>query len=377
MQSSFVFKDCLSDNIYQKRKRVSLIVSHFCDTKCSFCYIKAKGERYMSLDIAKRIVVGALESAIQEVDFNLIGAEPLNCFGMIKQLCEWTWSQNWSVPYVFHVSTNGILLDKEMKEWFSKNKKRIILRLSYSGRSVLSKHNSEVKLPDFNFFVNNWGDIPIRYAICEANVKFLSFDIVELSQLGAKVELGYTYGEAPWKRQSYETFYRQLLDISNKIKDNKIKCNIDFVSLDIGKLFLPEQEAITSYCGMYDNYRVFDYDGKRYVCPFFSPFILSKSKFLCCEEDFINGKCDRELCNECEIKCICPKCPGLSYCFSDSPFHKDVNACILLHYQVLANFSILEGTVKRQESLSPKDIENIKIIKSKKIKLLEVIKHVN
>lgn len=331
----------------------------------------------MSLDLAKRIVNGVLESATQEVDFNLIGAEPLYCFDMIKQLCEWTWSQNWKVPFKFHISTNGVLLNENMKGWFSKNKDKIILRLSYSGRSVFSKSNPEVKLPDFNFFVINWGDYPIKYAICETNVKFLAFDLAELSQWGAKIELGYTYGEAPWKRQSYETFYRQLIDVSNKIKNNKIKCNIDFVNLDIRKLFLPEQEAITSYCGMYDNYRVFDYDGNKYVCPFFSLFILSKSKFLCCEEDYVNGKCDRELCDECELKCICPKCPGLSYCFSDSPFHKDVNVCMLLHYQVLANFSILEGEVKKKVVLSSKDIESLKIIKSKKFKLLEVIKHVN
>jgi uncharacterized protein len=101
------------------RKTIMLMITYQCNLDCVYCYEKGKrSNRSMDIEVAKKIIEQAFienESICEEIEFDFMGGEPLLEFEKIKKIAEWMWNRNWSKPYILYATTNGTLLNDEMK----------------------------------------------------------------------------------------------------------------------------------------------------------------------------------------------------------------------------------------------------------------------
>jgi len=113
------------------RKTILLMLTYACNLNCVYCYEKDKRTgKTMAFKTARKVIQEAfIENATvcEEIEIDFMGGEPLLEFDRIKEISEWMWSQNWSKPYILYATTNGTLLNEEMKKWFSEHKERIVL----------------------------------------------------------------------------------------------------------------------------------------------------------------------------------------------------------------------------------------------------------
>jgi uncharacterized protein len=89
----------------------------------------------MSLYIAKSsIEKHAIKSEeFDEFEIDFFGGEPFIKPEFIVDNCEWTWKQNFDIPLIFFVNTNGTLVHEQIQPWLKINNKSIWLGLSLDG----------------------------------------------------------------------------------------------------------------------------------------------------------------------------------------------------------------------------------------------------
>lgn len=109
----------------------------------------------MDFDSAKRAILDVFnETGFDGVSIQFMGGEPLLAFPLIKDVSEWLWTKNIKNPYSLFAATNGTLLNEDMKGWFTANKHRISLGLSFDGD--VSAHNTNrsnsASLVDLDYF---------------------------------------------------------------------------------------------------------------------------------------------------------------------------------------------------------------------------------
>ena len=108
-----------------KRCTCSLYMTEQCNLKCIYCYEHIKRDKVLPFEVAKDAIISTFKRAREEnveyVEILFHGGEPFLAFDMIKKICEWLWSREWSCKYICFATTNGTLVHGEIKEWLLKN----------------------------------------------------------------------------------------------------------------------------------------------------------------------------------------------------------------------------------------------------------------
>lgn len=135
-------------DFYMKRS-ILLLLSHNCNLSCKYCYERFKDSRKMSLNDAIEILDREFSDDCEITNIDLLGGEPLMNYEIIPPICEWIWERKPNMQ-VF-IRTNGTLLTKEMKRWFSSHSEKIGLGLSIDGTPKVNYFNRGVKDADIDF----------------------------------------------------------------------------------------------------------------------------------------------------------------------------------------------------------------------------------
>lgn len=126
-------------NVSKKKMRFnpSICVTHNCNLNCTYCYQKHDVTSRMTFDTAKTCIDYIFQNipdyAVDGVEVGFIGGEPLLEFNLLKQIFLYTYSTYSNIEWIFYATTNGTLLNDEMKEWFSAHRKEFVLGLSLDG----------------------------------------------------------------------------------------------------------------------------------------------------------------------------------------------------------------------------------------------------
>lgn len=116
-----------------------LIVTHSCNLACRYCFVH-KEPQYMTLETAKAAAMMLEENcgAGEVPEINFFGGEPtLAWYSIIGPLT--TWIKRKGTPFRLSMTSNGILLDKEKREFMKDNK--IGLLLSVDGAKATQDYN--------------------------------------------------------------------------------------------------------------------------------------------------------------------------------------------------------------------------------------------
>lgn len=76
----------------------------------------------MTLEMAQSILEPFLQKKEGLLNIAFMGGETLMAINVIRPLIEWVESRKWNRPYRFFGSTNGTLLNDELKKWLETHK---------------------------------------------------------------------------------------------------------------------------------------------------------------------------------------------------------------------------------------------------------------
>ncbi len=192
---------------FKKRKTVvkalCLHIAHDCNLACRYCFAE-EGEYHgrkalMSLEVGKKaldfLVAHSENRRNLEVDF--FGGEPLMNWDVVKQLV--LYGRSLEEPYQkkfrFTLTTNGVLLDKEIMEFCNQEMGNVVLSLD--GRKEVQdrmrptrngKGSYDVIVPKFQEFVKSRGqkNYYVRGTFTRENLDF-SKDVIHYADLGFRL----------------------------------------------------------------------------------------------------------------------------------------------------------------------------------------------
>ena len=99
---------------------------------------------------------------------------------LIKKVYDYTLAKYSNESFIFYATTNGALLNDEMKSWFSAHKDTFVLGLSLDGTPDThnyNRSNSYDKI-DIDFFKNTWPIQGVKMTISEYTLKDLADNVI-------------------------------------------------------------------------------------------------------------------------------------------------------------------------------------------------------
>lgn len=384
---------------FRRSKVITLLITHDCNLRCRYCYIREYKSCSMSEETAKKVIAASFEETKDSYDyleFVFLGGEPLLFDKRMMNIAEWVWAQEWETPYLISAVTNGTLLDEGNKEWFIKNKERFILCLSYDGIPNAQNINrsESCSLIDIDFFLRNWPQQGLKMTISEESVPYLAESIITLQEKGVRVNSSFAGGVPEWDAKSLNRLKQQLDVLTNYYLAHAMTTPNNLLSIHLLPV-LEDGKFTKISCGLGKSRITYDCDGERYSCHLISPLVLGKEQLKDYEQ--INkydqnkenapskeyGKCIQEkmgntcygemkynVCNECRLDGICPVCIGNSIRLYGKPDARERNNCKTFKVQVMAacryqlkmilnNHSINSSQISKEEKYRIKAIQYI------------------
>ena len=325
-----------SEVLEKEEGNLILILTSECNLRCTYCYEDHKKRKSMSLETAKQVISEVLnrEDKYRFVRILLFGGEPLLEFELIREMCEWTWKNNWPVKYIFSFSTNGTLLNKEMKAWIQHNRDKIELVLSADGNKYsqdINRSNSFDKI-DFDFFIKTNEHPMVKMTISRESLPFLYENVVFFHEKGFDfAECNMAVG-IDWKNEElYNILREQLEQLVQYYKVNKHLTPANILNMDLE--MCERIRKVQKWCGVGKELMTVDTDGKRYPCNYITPMSFSNEdlqKLL--STDFTKDIeiLDGECLEKCYLFPICPTCYAADYSLTGKIKTKNKSACKLV-----------------------------------------------
>lgn len=316
----------------------TICVTHNCNLNCVYCYQKHDAANRMNFDTAKKCIDYIFQNipqyAVDGVEIGFIGGEPLLEFDLIKQIYDYSHFKYSDTEQLFYATTNGTIMNNEMKEWFTEHRKSFVLGLSIDGTREThnaNRSNSFDKI-DINYFLTNWPDQGIKMTLSEYSLSNLAENIKFAHSLGFKNIRGVNLAEGDFDWDN-DKFIRVLIPQLAELVDFYLEND----SLPLNQMFdkhleiceMKEQKK-KKWCGIGTGCPFFDTDGQRYPCAFITPMTFSSNDIsnilstdFTNDEDFIDTECFEN----CYLYPICPTCSGANYLKSKSFKQRDKSHC--------------------------------------------------
>ena len=331
---------------------IALMLTWQCNLNCVYCFEKHKAtNKIMSLETAKDIIrkeFAAIEASPEggAIKVEFFGGEPLLRFDLIKELSEWIWSQDFPIGYELSVTTNGSLLNDEMRAWFTEHKKQLRLIMSVDGTDEMQCMNRGCptdKLP-IDFVRETWPDSYLKSTMSRDSLNTYGDGVIYLLEKGYNVASSIAVG-VKWQEGDDVIYKRELEKVCNYYLAHPEKEIMAFYNRTFLEALEPYFNQIpVKNCGAGTTMAAYDVDGRAYPCHLFLPVVHGKDLY-----DELNkiDFSDRERmfdesCRQCGLKSICRTCYGFNYNERGDVSRRDKTVCRmqLAEIQVISAFQI-------------------------------------
>lgn len=310
---------CSADPRSSKIRTLMLMVTSSCNLNCVYCYESHKTSHKMDFDTAKRAILDVFnETGFDGVSIQFMGGEPLLAFPLIKDVSEWLWSKNIKYPYSLFAATNGTLLNEDMKVWFTANKHRISLGLSFDGdvNTQNTNRSNSASLVDLDYFRDTWPESSVKMTISTDSLKYLYENVVFLEEKGftkIKTDLAYMHG---WTKQHLVLWNEQLSLLKNYYLDSNRDMHCSLFNTPIDAILSEERHAKRCSCG--EEMSCVDWDGTIYPCQMFAPISMDSTMYNKVKDiDFADAENFQvQECRDCVLQSCCPGCAGCNLKFN-------------------------------------------------------------
>lgn len=310
---------CSADPRSSKIRTLMLLVTNSCNLNCVYCYESHKTSHKMDFDTAKRAILDVFnETGFDGVSIQFMGGEPLLAFPLIKDVSEWLWNKNIKYPYSLFAATNGTLLNEDMKVWFTANKHRISLGLSFDGdvNTQNTNRSNSASLVDLDYFRDTWPESSVKMTISTDSLKYLCENVVFLEEKGftkIKTDLAYMHG---WTKQHLVLWNEQLSLLKNYYLDSNRDMHCSLFNTPIDAILSEERHAKRCSCG--EEMSCVDWDGTIYPCQMFAPISMDSTMYNKVKDiDFADAENFQvQECRDCVLQSCCPGCAGCNLKFN-------------------------------------------------------------
>lgn len=348
--------------------QLTLFLTNTCNLNCVYCYEHRKNGQIMSFECATSWIEKCLNNDSNFVDIYLFGGEPLLQFPLIRKICEWTWARTWLAEYKFVVQTNGTLLDKPMKDWFSVHKEQIRMCLSIDGRKEThnrNRNNSFDKI-DIPFFLNTWPDQPVKMTISKSNIGSLKDDVVWLQEQGFAIRgCNLAIGEGEYTQEFFDEFTEQLKQLADYYISHPDMVIAPLLNLPLCILSTEDRpQRISCNIGT-GKLVVVNTDGSISPCSYFSDISFGKNNREKLRDVLSNIKVENNICyGKCPYFPICDMCYGENYSDTGDIYTPAEHKCKLMKIRIAASMYVQANriTLKQESNITYEDTLTIKTI---------------
>ena len=308
----------------------------------------------MTLEVAQKSIDWIFSNVpdyADSVHIDFIGGEPLLEFSLIKEVVSFVCEKQPDIPYIFFATTNGTVLDDDMKAWFVAHRSCFWLALSLDGNRATHNRNrcNSFDTIDIDFFLRNWPNQGVKMTLSEYSLQHLAEDVKYLHSLGINIIDGVNLfeGDFDWDKDEYITMLiPQLLELTEYYVENDTlqPCQLFNTELNSCESQIKEHKK---WCGIGTGTPFFDVDGRSYPCSFVTPMTFTHNELKqILKTDFSNDKnfIDDECFNDCYIYSICPYCAGVNYMVNKMFRKRDKRKCRI---QKLISLFIADMEAKR------------------------------
>jgi len=293
----------------------------------------------MNFETAKRVIdeiMRTIPSDREGIVFSLIGGEPLLEFELIKQIYDYAKALETSIPVSFFATTNGTVLTDDMKRWFADRKDSFILGLSIDGKRETHNHNrsNSFDLIDIQFFLQNWPLQGVKMTLSDYSMYHLADDVIALHEMGFKNVRGVNFDEQDFEtpKEKYVNVLVPQLDKLSKFYANDTNGYYNQALSKRIDLCAQERRVPHKWCGTGVYTPFYDYDGKRYPCPYMTPMTFTQEQLdLVSKIDFSDVEVftDRDCFENCYLYPICSSCAGANLKANGALNQYNKSKCIL------------------------------------------------
>ncbi len=319
----------------ERVKIVTLLLTHRCNLRCSYCYVRDYSGGDMALETAKEIVRQSFAESAGDFDlleFTFLGGEPFAAFPVLRALSEWIWAGKWPLPYRLTAVTNGTLLTGEVKAWLEENWQRIALALSFDGETAQNVSRSgSLSRVDLDWYHQLWPNLALKMTVAEENVGGLFRDITALWERGIPVNDTFAGGVEPWSEASLDELDRQLDMLTEYLLEKRPPFRSNFLSVDLTVVLSPAP-ARPFRCGAGESRWTYDTNGRKYPCHLLSPLVLPEDA---CKTAAGAPFLRSPRCRGCPLDPLCPRCDGNSFRFFGHLGEREACVCSLFKRQIV------------------------------------------
>ena len=318
-----------------RRRTCMLMVTHACNLNCSYCYEPYKKNAYMSLDLAKEIILREAQfvkesDQFDELQIDFMGGEPFMNFPLIKAIVEWLETGVIDIPWICFATTNGTLLTDEIKAWLREHKTGINLGASYDGTVQMQSTNrgTDKHNIDLNFFRELWPHQPLHMTISKETLPTLAEGVLDIQGKGYMVEAVLAQG-VDWTIDDALMYREQLCTLKDAYLKNIMLTPFNRLTRFVSTYDSSDTEKIQEkWCGTGKGMATYDIDGKKYGCHMFTPLVCGGKALLAdaVEWDSPESNAD-DYCKSCVLRGFCPTCPGFNYKYRGSLAERDKKWC--------------------------------------------------
>lgn len=321
----------------------------------------------MTLEMAQSILEPFLVEDKGLLDITFMGGETLLAIDVIRPLVEWIEKGNWKRRYRFFGSTNGTLLNEELKQWLKEHRSILTLGLSYDGLPEAQNNNRSGDDIDIDFFIETWPKQPIQMTINTDTVHQMAEGVIYLLDKGAVVHPNVAFEEKDWTEEKIAEYGKQLMKLVHYYNKHDEKPLITQFVHDLNEYAesLDRPKPQTEMCGAGNGFQVFDTDGQSYPCHILSPLVLEGEKLQRIKEGLLSETTDFSdpNCATCPYTLSCPTCMACNYLYRDGFQNRDKTHCEIMKTEVRAFIKKEVLRLSKKETLIPADATEIDSIK--------------
>ena len=183
-------------------KALCLHIAHDCNLRCKYCFADTgefHGKRgMMTLEVGKKAIDFVIKNSgtRKNIEMDYFGGEPLMNLEVVKGITEYAKEQEkiHDKNFRFTITTNGILLNDEVKEYVNKNMSNVVLSLDGKKETndrmryrVDGSGTYDALVPKFIDLANsrNQDNYYVRGTFTAKNLHF-SEDVLHMADLGFK-----------------------------------------------------------------------------------------------------------------------------------------------------------------------------------------------
>lgn len=356
---------------------VGLLTTYRCNLNCTYCYIHTKRDKDMTLNMAQSILEPFLKKKEGLLNIAFMGGETLKAIDVIRPLVEWVEKNKWNRRYRFFGSTNGTLLNNDLKKWLRAHSNIFTLGLSYDGLPSAQTSNRGVKNIDIDFFIKTWHRQPIQMTINTKTVKKMADGVIYLLNKGATIHPNVAFEEEEWSNDDIIEYGRQLNKLIYYYEKHEDKPLISQFIHNLNEYAdsIDNHKTQLEICGAGNGFQVFDIDGKSYPCHILSPLVLEGEKLKLIKDGLLAQTKDfsDENCYDCPYISSCPTCIACNFIYRGRLQKRDKTHCRIMKEEVRAFIKKEVMRLRKKKELTAEDATEIDSI----VKLIRYNKSYN